>query len=1238
MSIININEDLEKLKLISNSNNRLLFKKKVKDFLLKYTKVISEIDNIDTKFEYDLNILPLKEWDYFLNIIITNSNPIKKIFFKDVMIKIYDSSFKKNMNIEYLLELFDLLDDNKINFKFNVYKFLEMYVYTNNQNLETDIITDLIFYHNSLYDKPIDKKTTVYKEKINLDLDISKLNNVILKFTVTQYDKIIKKAREEWKQFYKNNVKFVGNKTLNTSNFEEVQKLLEITDLFEKINLNNKFYLNLEIDYDNFDFYIFHIISSKFRKNLELDIINFNLLKTFIVKFLIKSDFFENAKKVLFGLKNYNLNFDIDIDFIKDFEFSKFIRVINMFFNYNDYQGENNSNFKIDMKEFKDGIDLNKIKVNYDFFNYEQKNILNPQVKFFNINLNEKVNKMNINQFLNYLNFVKERLVNEKELNLDELNINYQFNENSYYLDLESISLFKLYNILKYTKINNRNLDLDNPLIKLILIASENKEYKYEKINSESISELDSLIISYLLYSNLYFGKIKIKTIFKYFSENKFNPFKFRNTDDLKIDSMNYTYIIDLGLVINKYIDVVNYEVNITNDQEHILEYIKQNYPNIKKVNLNLKNIEKCSEKNYKYLFTDFKDISNYLLKTFENKQLYGEFDFTNMNLENYKKFCENKINSENTNIIKKFINKKKLSKLVQKINELHDEYNLSFVDKILQLFRFKKNKDNVYSFYNEDMIFKKYNINLKGKWTRDRYIKELKDKHDFCYRDNFESPELISFKKLIANNIKPFKTTYVVVRKNLLSELLGTWFEPKRNQFSNDFYERTQLYIKYLDEPGIDQGGISRMFYNDLSLELKKSKYFTKIDDKCNYYTININNHYEEDDDRVKFYEAIGALVGLCIQRRQVLNIRFDPLLLLLLIEDLGILEDTDYLINELEKYDPYVFEKTCSVYHNLKNISKLSENEWNDILEKKLQNPLNEVENEYYVTNHMEVNKEIDRLKAIKFKDMKFDEKPPVREKNEPIKSYFNRMNKYNNKKTDFIKNKKAKEDEFEKEIDLEKKEYNFTQKKERLQDWLYLYILPNLLKIRYFINGFKLSFSDDYKTRPDVQENLSIRELNYLIMGIDKINFNDFEEWVRNSSNRSDSRYVNQLIEYTKIQSDKSNTYLNTLWQTISGSRNLSIQGFPEGLISFENDVNFDIKTTTCSNFITFNKAIFDDLDSYLSEEKLIKFNKGKTTIGGGNLIKNLSLLNKNNKLKTQKKSSVKNNLKKLSKLEN
>ena len=179
------------------------------------------------------------------------------------MIKIYDSSFKKNMNIEYLIELFDLFDDNKINFKFNVYKFLEMYVYANNQKIKDDIITDLLYYHNSLYDKPIEKKTTVYNEKINnLDLDISKLNNIVLKYTATHYDKYnrnVKKAREEWQQFFKNNVKFVDyNKTLNTSNFKEVEELFFIIDLFEKLNFNNKFYLNLEIDYKNFNFEVFN--------------------------------------------------------------------------------------------------------------------------------------------------------------------------------------------------------------------------------------------------------------------------------------------------------------------------------------------------------------------------------------------------------------------------------------------------------------------------------------------------------------------------------------------------------------------------------------------------------------------------------------------------------------------------------------------------------------------------------------------------------------------------------------------------------------------------------------------------------------------------------------------------------------------------------------------------------------------------------------------------------------------
>ena len=59
------------------------------------------------------------------------------------------------------------------------------------------------------------------------------------------------------------------------------------------------------------------------------------------------------------------------------------------------------------------------------------------KLNFIILILKEKVNKLNIYQFLNYLNFVKEKLVNEKELNIDELNINYQFNEVDIYTRVE---------------------------------------------------------------------------------------------------------------------------------------------------------------------------------------------------------------------------------------------------------------------------------------------------------------------------------------------------------------------------------------------------------------------------------------------------------------------------------------------------------------------------------------------------------------------------------------------------------------------------------------------------------------------------------------------------------------------------------------------------------------------------------------------------------------------------------
>jgi hypothetical protein len=1250
MSIINVNEDLENLKIATKKH--FVYKKKIKDFLTKISEIISKTDNFDIKFEYDLNILPLEEWIYFLKIFNNSYNKIiKKKFFKDVIIKIYDSNLTNNITAENFLNVLEFFDENNIKCKFNVFNSLDKFVYSDRH--AEDIIEDLFDYYEFFYNKPIDENTTIkyYNSNIYLELDISKISERILLYTFNKLKKN-KRNKRKSENFFDNFKNYIGNITYNTRiiplDSKRIEDILKIADLLTDINLDNKIYINFEFRNSN-DFESLRNLTYVHKKNIELNIINLDNFKNFFIGSLIDSSikiFLNEYQKIIFGLKNYNINFDIDIDFIKNFEFSKFIQIINLIFNYNEYKGERNSNFKINLKEFNDGIDLSKLKIKYSIFDDLPNFVVNEKVKFYNINLEEKVKRLNVKVLINYITYFKDKLVNEKEINISELTINYNPGNSLYFFEMKSTYLYKIYNILKSTKINNRFLNTNDPLKKLILIASENKEYKYEKINSNSFDELNK-IIEEKIKPITDLPENKLSSIFNYFYDNNINPFKFRSIGEFKIKKINYTYIIDLARVVNRNISEINLEV--CNNYNDIIKFIKKNYPFIKKINFYFdkkkksdlvpKNKNECSKHQYELVLNIFEfHYEKNLFPSFNNYKMYGEFDFTNFTFENYIKYCENKINNPNSNIIKKFINKKKISTMVKKIKKYNDKFIIDFVDKILQLFRFRKNKDNVYTFYNEDMIYKKYNINLKGKWTKDRYIKELKEKHDFCYRDNFNSPELALFKKNIANNIKYGNPiTYVVNRENLLDDLIKTYFQPSKNIYQNDFYKRSQLYIKYINEPGIDQGGITRMFYNDLANEIKTSKYFTKIDDKCNYYTVNLNNNYEEDDESIKNYEAIGSLVGLCIQRRKVLNIRFDPLLLLILIEDFDIFNgDVDIIIKKLENYDENIFDKVCPVYYNLKNISKLNENEWNDILNKKLENPLTEVENEYYVSNHMEINKKIDRLKAIKFKDVQFNEKPPKREENESIKSFFKKTTEYRKRQAEFLKNKKELEDKFENENDYERKEYTYDQKKERLSDWIVSYIKPNYLKIGYFASGFNLSFSDNYKNKPKPQEDLSIRELNFMIMGIDKINFKDFEDWIRKYSKMSDRFYINKLIKYVKSQSDKSNTYLNTLWQTISGSRNLSIQGFPEGVIRIESDVDYDFRTTTCSNYITFNKAIFDDLDSYLSEEKLIEFNKGKTTIGGGGLIKNLTLLNKNNKLKIQKTSNVKNNLKKLSKL--
>ena len=735
MSIININEDLENFKIATKSH--FVYKKKIKDFLWKYTEIISKTDNVDIKFEYDLNILPLEEWIYFLKIFNKN-NLFKKLFFKDKIIKIYDSTLN-NITAEYFFDVLEFFEENKIKCKFNVYNFLDKFVYSDNKNNEKDIIEDLLDYVLFFSKEPIDKNTHIFYYQVlgDLELDMSKLNEEVLLYTLNKFKRIKKRKSKKSNRgknkseiIFENNVVFIGNITYSKTplNSKRIEDILKIADLLIDINLDNKIYINFEF-IDANDFESLRNLTYVYKKNIELNIINLDNFKNFFIGSLIdplhfssERVFINQYEKIIFGLKNYNINFDIDSDFIKDFEFSKFIQIINLIFNYNEYKGERNSNFKINLKEFNDGIDISKLKIKYSIFDDLPKFVVNKKVKFYNINLEEKVKRLNIKQLTNFITYFKDKLVNETEINISELTINYNPGNSLYFFEMKSTYLYKIYNILKYTKINNSFLNTNDPLKKLILIASENKEYKYEKINSNSFSELNKIIEEKIKSITDLPGN-KLSSIFNYFYDNNINPFKFRTSGEFKIKKNNYTYIIDLARVVNRNISEINLEV--CNNYNDIIKFIKKNYPFIKKINFYFdkkkksdlvpKNKDECSKHQYELVLNifEFHYVKN-LLPSFTNYKMYGEFDFTNFTFENYIKYCENKINNPNSNIIKKFINKKKITTMVKKIKKYNDKFIIDFVDKILQLFRFRKNKDNVYTFYNEDMIYKKYNINLK--------------------------------------------------------------------------------------------------------------------------------------------------------------------------------------------------------------------------------------------------------------------------------------------------------------------------------------------------------------------------------------------------------------------------------------------------------------------------------------------------------------------------------------------
>ena len=285
---------------------------------------------------------------------------------------------------------------------------------------------------------------------------------------------------------------------------------------------------------------------------------------------------------------------------------------------------------------------------------------------------------------------------------------------------------------------------------------------------------------------------------------------------------------------------------------------------------------------------------------------------------------CVNDIEFSNftldiTSITSAIFNFDDFSKILEDLNK---KINL-----ILANFRFYNYNNNKLIFYDQ----KNGNImygrtNLSGLWDLKRYNKELKARHNYCFKNTFNTPSILRLKSYIRKYMQSDnydKPTLRITKNKILEEILN-----------NDKKMETMLalvkkiYISYENDVGIDAGGLSRRFYTDLSNELlgnssNKIKYFKIIDDKCNYFNIN-------PDTENKHWEIIGKIFAITIIRNQNINIELDPLLILFLINDFEIVDDCKKIIKQLENYDKDIFNENCTLYSKLKNLCKIKNSEW--------------------------------------------------------------------------------------------------------------------------------------------------------------------------------------------------------------------------------------------------------------------------------------------------------------------
>lgn len=163
-------------------------------------------------------------------------------------------------------------------------------------------------------------------------------------------------------------------------------------------------------------------------------------------------------------------------------------------------------------------------------------------------------------------------------------------------------------------------------------------------------------------------------------------------------------------------------------------------------------------------------------------------------------------------------------------------------------------------------------------------------------YKRDFRR-KLIYFRSQPALRILPGQCHIKVRRENLLEDS----FREVMRQTPEDLKKR--LMIKFEGEEGLDYGGVSREFFQQLSHEVFNPAYGLFKYASSDNYTLQINPNSNINPDHLNYFKFVGRVVGLAVFHRRFLDAFFVGAMYKMMLHKKIILQDMESVDSEMYK-----------------------------------------------------------------------------------------------------------------------------------------------------------------------------------------------------------------------------------------------------------------------------------------------------------------------------------------------